>query len=183
MDDSNRELPEVLSSDEIYKGKLISVARDTVREGDVTYVREVVAHPGGAGIVPYFDDGTTALVRQYRHPPRRFVLEIPAGKLDQGERPEQTAARELEEELGYVAARLEPLSAFYTTPGFCGEKLWVFLATDLRETALRHETDEIIEVVRLPFRDALALVASGEIEDAKTIIGLTLAARRLGIEE
>ena len=182
MDSSNKELPQVLSSEEVYAGKLISVARDTVREGGVTYVREVVKHPGGAGIVAYFDDGTTALVRQYRHPARGFVLEIPAGKLDPGERPEQTAARELEEELGVVAARLEPLSEFFTTPGFCAEKLWVFLATDLRETALGREPDEIIEVVRVPLADALALVASGEIEDAKTIIGLTLAARRLGIE-
>jgi ADP-ribose pyrophosphatase len=182
MDDSNEELPQLLSSEEMYAGKIITVARDTVREGEVTYVREVVGHPGGAGIVTYFDDGTTAFVRQYRHPTRRRVLEIPAGKLDPGERPEQTAARELEEELGVVAARLEPLSAFYTTPGFCAEKLWVFLATDLRETALGHETDEIIEVVRMPFKAALALIPSGEIEDAKTIIGLTLAARRLGIE-
>ena len=182
MNSSDKEPPEVLSSEEVYAGKLISVARDTVREGEVTYVREVVGHPGGAGIVAYFADGTTALVRQYRHPARGYVLEIPAGKLDPGERPEQTAARELEEELGVVAARLEPLSAFYTTPGFCAEKLWVFLATGLRETALRHEPDEIIEVVRVPFRDALAMVASGEIEDAKTIIGLTLAARRLGVE-
>src|SRR6201989_3670899 len=93
MGNSDKALPEVLSSEEIYAGKLISVARDTVREGDVTYVREVVGHPGGAGIVVYFDDGTTALVRQYRHPTRRFVLEIPAGQLDPGERPEQTAAR------------------------------------------------------------------------------------------
>jgi ADP-ribose pyrophosphatase len=182
MDSSNEELPRVLSSEEVYAGKIISVARDTVREGEVTYVREVVGHPGGAGIVAYFDDGTTAFVRQYRHPARRRVLEIPAGKLDPGERPEQTAARELEEELGVVAARLEPLSAFYTTPGFCAEKLWVFLATNLRETALGHEADEIIEVVRMPFKDALAMIPTGEIEDAKTIIGLTLAARRLGIE-
>src|SRR4051812_29197508 len=98
MDDSNEELPQLLSSEEMYAGKIITVARDTMREGEVTYVREVVGHPGGAGIVIYFDDGTTALVRQYRHPTRRRVLEIPAGKLDPGERPEQTAARELEEE-------------------------------------------------------------------------------------
>jgi ADP-ribose pyrophosphatase len=182
MDSSDKELPEVLSSEEVYAGRLIRLARDVVREGDVTYVREVVKHPGGAGVVTYFEDGTTALVSQYRHPARGFVLEIPAGKLDPGEGPEQAAARELEEELGVVAARLEPLSEFYTTPGFCAEKLWVFLATDLRETALRREADEIMEVVRVPFRAALAMVASGEIEDAKTIIGLTLAARRLGVE-
>lgn len=182
MDSPDKELPQVLLSEEVYAGKLISVARDTVREDAVTYVREVVGHPGGAGVVVYFEDGTTALVRQYRHPTRGFVLEIPAGKLDPGERPEQTAARELEEELGFVAARLEELSAFYTTPGFCAEKLWVFLATNLRETAIRREPDEIMEVVRLPFHEALAMIASGEIEDAKTIVGLTLAARRLGLE-
>jgi ADP-ribose pyrophosphatase len=181
MSDSQRELPEVLSSEEVYAGRLIDVVRDTVREGEVTYVREVVRHPGGAGVVALFDDGTTALVRQYRHPAREYVLEIPAGKLDPGERPRETAARELEEELGFRAGRLEQLSEFYTTPGFCAERLWVFLATELRETASRLEADEIIEVVRLPFPGALALVASGEIADAKTIIGLTLAARRLGI--
>src|ERR1044071_6530941 len=179
----DEEKPVVLSSEEVYAGVIIGVVRDVVREGETTYVREVVKHPGGAGIVAYFDDGTTALVRQYRHPARGFVLEIPAGKLDPGERPDETAARELEEELGVVAARLEQLSAFYTTPGFCAEKLWVFLATGLRETALRREPDEIIEVVRVPLREALAMIGSGEIEDAKTVIGLTLAARRLGVEE
>ncbi len=177
----DKEKPVVLSSEEVYAGVLIRLERDVVREGEVTYVREVVKHPGGASVVAYFDDGTTALVRQYRHPTGGYVLEIPAGKLDPGERPEQTAARELEEELGFVAARLEPLSEFYTTPGFCAERLWVFLATDLRETARRHEADEIIEVVRVPFAVALGMIASGEIDDAKTIIGLTLAAHRLGI--
>jgi ADP-ribose pyrophosphatase len=181
MDTTDKEQPEVISSEEIFKGKLISVARDTVREGEKTYLREVVRHPGGAGVVAYFDDGTVALVSQYRHPPARFLLELPAGKLDPGERPEETAARELEEELGVVAERMEPLSEFYSTPGFCDEKLWVFLATGLRETARRCEDDEIIEIVRVPFGRALEMIASREIEDAKTIIGLLLAAERLGI--
>lgn len=177
------ELPEVLSSEEVYAGRLVRVARDTVREGDKTYVREVVRHPGGAAVVPVFADGSVAFVSQYRHPTRRYVLELPAGKLDPGERPAETAARELEEELGVVPGRLEQLSEFYTTPGFCAERLWVFLATDLRETALRREEDEIIEIVRMPLSRALAMVASGEIDDAKTIIGLMLAARRLGVEQ
>ena len=176
------EQPEILSSEEVFGGKLIRVACETVREGEQTYLREVVRHPGGAAVVPVFDDGTTALVSQYRHPTRKYVLELPAGKLDPGERPEETAARELEEELGFVAGRLEQLSEFYTTPGFCAERLWVFLATELRETEHRHEEDEIIEVVRMPFARALRLVASNEIDDAKTIIGLLLAARRLGVE-
>ncbi|HEX8557550.1 MAG TPA: NUDIX hydrolase [Pyrinomonadaceae bacterium] len=180
MDSSDKERPEVLSSEEVYAGRLISVVRDTVREDGKTYVREVVGHPGGAAAVPVFEDGTVVFVRQYRHPTRKYVLEIPAGKLDPGERPAETAARELEEELGLVAGRVEQLSEFYTTPGFCAERLWVFLATGLRETARRHEEDEIIEVVRMPFARALAMVAAGEIDDAKTIIGLLLAARRLG---
>jgi ADP-ribose pyrophosphatase len=181
MDTSNKEQPELLSSEEVYAGKLIDVVRDTVREGDQTYTREVVRHPGGAAVVPVFDDGTVALVSQYRHPTRRYVLELPAGKLDPGERPAETAARELEEELGVVAGHMEQLSEFYTTPGFCGEKIWVFLATELRETAQQHGEDEIIEVMRLPFARALGMIVSGEIEDAKTIIGLLVAAQRLGV--
>jgi ADP-ribose pyrophosphatase len=180
---SQEGLPEVLASETIFKGRVIGVALDTVREGSQVYTREVVRHDGGAGVVAFFEDGSVALVRQYRHPARGYVLELPAGKIERGESPEVCAARELEEELGVVAEALEPLSDFFTTPGFCAERLWVFLATGLRETARRHEEDEIIEVVRLPFARALSLVASGEIEDAKTIIGLLLAARRLGIRD
>ncbi len=178
----SEQLPELLSSEEVFGGRLIRVVRDTVREGEQTYLREVVKHPGGAAAVPYFADGTVAFVRQYRHPAREFVLELPAGKVDPGERPAETAARELEEELGVVAGRLEQLSEFYTTPGFCAERLWVYLATDLRETERRHEEDEIIEAVRMPFERALSMAAAGEFEDAKTIIGLLLAARRLNVK-
>ncbi len=171
----------MLAGAEVYRGRIFDVAVDTVREGELTYAREVVRHPGGAGVVAVYDDGTVALVRQYRHPTVRYVLELPAGRLAPPERPEECAARELEEELGVVAARIEQLSEFFTTPGFCAEKLWVFLATDLRATAQSLEADEVVEVVRLPFRRALELIASREIEDAKTIIGLLLAAQRLGV--
>lgn len=182
MDTSDKEPPEVLSSEEIYKGRIFEVARDTVREDGRTYTREIVRHSGGAGVVAVFADHTVALVRQYRHPTVRYLLELPAGKLEFGERPETCAARELEEELGVVAGRLEQLSEFFTTPGFCGEKLWVFLATELAESTQNLEDDEIVEVVRLPFARALEMISSREIEDAKTIIGLLLAAARLGIE-
>src|SRR5215208_5662094 len=94
MEISDKERPEVLSSEEVYAGRLVRVLRDTVREGEKTYVREVVGHPGGAAVVPLFGDGTVAFVSQYRHPTRRFVLELPAGKLDPGEGPDVTAARE-----------------------------------------------------------------------------------------
>lgn len=172
-------MPELLHSEEIYRGRVLDLVLDTVREGDITYQREVVRHPGGAAAVAVFDDGTVALVRQYRHPAARHVLELPAGRLEAGERPETCAARELEEEIGVRPARMELLSEFYTTPGFCAEKLWVFLAAGLTETAQRLEGDEIVEVVRVPFARALEMVASREIEDAKTIVGLLLAAPRL----
>jgi ADP-ribose pyrophosphatase len=172
--------PRVLASEEIYRGKIFSVSRDVVSERGCVYEREVVQHSGGAGVIAVFDDGTVGLVRQYRHPAARYMLELPAGKLEDGESPETCASRELEEELGVVARRVELISEFFTTPGFCSEKFWTFLATGLTETSCRHEEDELIQVVRLPFARALAMVASREIEDARTIIGLLLAARVLG---
>ena len=181
MDTSHKESPEVLGSEEIFRGRIFDVALDTVREGELTYTREVVRHPGGASVVAVFEDDTVALVRQYRHPTVRYVLELPAGRLEAGERPEECAARELIEEVGVAAGRLEQLSEFFTTPGFCAEKLWVFLATELTEAARALEEDELVEVVRLPFARALEMISSREIEDAKTIIGLLLAAQRLGI--
>jgi ADP-ribose pyrophosphatase len=172
---------EVLDSKKVFSGRVFDVTVDTVREGDKTYVREVVHHPGSAVILPAFDDGTIALVRQYRHPAGRYLLELPAGTLNDKERPEEGAARELEEELGLVAGRMEKLSEFFVSPGFCEEKMWLYLATDLTETQQRLEDDEMIEVVRLPLDRVLQMITEGEIEDAKTIIGLMLAAPRIGL--
>jgi len=176
----DRELPKILSSQKIFDGRVFNVTVDTVREGELTYQREVVHHNGSAVIVPVYDDGTVALVRQYRHPAVRYLLEVPAGTLAEGERPEIGAARELKEELGVVAARLEKLSEFFVSPGFCEEKMWVYLATELSEGEQALEADEILDVVRMPIADALEMITSGEIEDAKTIIGLILAAPRVG---
>ena len=175
------ETPERLDSKKVFAGRVFDVTVDTVREGDKTYVREVVHHRGSAVILPAFDDGTIALVRQYRHPAVRYLLELPAGTLDDQEAPEAGAARELEEELGLVAGKLEKLSEFFISPGFCEEKMWLYLATDLTETAQRLDDDEMIEVVRLPIERALQMITDGEIEDAKTIIGLMLAAPRIGL--
>jgi len=172
--------PQILDSKDIFHGRVFDVTVDTIREGDQTYQREVVHHPGSAVIVPVFDDGTIALVRQYRHPALRYLLEAPAGTLRRGEAPEDGAARELEEELGVVAGRLEKLSEFFVSPGFCEEKMWVYLATQLTETEQRLEDDEIIEVVRIPFSQTLGMITTGEIEDAKTIIGIMLSAPRVG---
>lgn len=180
MDRSNLEAPKVIDSEIIFSGRVIEVSVDTVSEGETTYKREVVHHPGSAVIVPIFDDGTVGLVRQYRHPAVRYLLEVPAGTLQRGEIPEEGAARELEEELGLTCGRLEKLSEFFVSPGFLEEKMWIYLATDLRQTQQRLEDDELIEIVRLPLSQALNRITTGEIEDAKTIIGLMLAAPRVG---
>jgi ADP-ribose pyrophosphatase len=173
--------PEFIDSKKVFAGRIFDVTVDTVREGDQTYEREVVHHGGSAVILPVFDDGTIALVKQYRHPAVKYLLELPAGTLNDGEHPEVGAARELEEELGFIAGRMEKLCEFFISPGFLSEKMWLYLATDLRETKQRLEDDEAIEIVRMPIERALQMITDNEIEDAKTIIGLLLAAPRIGL--
>jgi ADP-ribose pyrophosphatase len=173
--------PEILSREEIYRGEQIDLLIDTIREELRAHRREIVIHPGSAAVVACFDDETIALVRQYRHPTSKYLVEIPAGSLEPSELPEETATRELKEEVGLVARRIEKLSEFFVSPGFLQEKMWVYLATEVSECPREPEDDELIEVIRLPFSRALEMIASGEIEDAKTIIGLMLAAPRLGL--
>jgi ADP-ribose pyrophosphatase len=180
MDTSHKEAPEVLASEDVFTGRIFSVSVDTVREGERTHKREVVRHPGSAAIVAVYTDGTVCLVRQYRHPTVKYLLEIPAGSRDDFETPEACAARELEEELGVVAGNMEKLTEFFVSPGFCAEKMWVYLATDLTETRRNPEDDEEMELVRVSFERAFEMIEANEIEDAKTIIGLQLAAQVLG---
>jgi ADP-ribose pyrophosphatase len=163
--------PEFIDSKKIFQGRVFDVSVDTVREGEQTYIREIVHHPGSAVILPVFDDDTIALVKQYRHPAVKYLLELPAGTLNDRERPEAGATRELEEELGLVAGRMEKLSEFFISPGFLSEKMWLYLATDLRETQQRLDEDEALEVVRVSIDRALQMITDNEIEDAKTIIG------------
>src|SRR4028119_1645799 len=108
--------PETLKTEEIYRGRIFEVSLATVREEGKTYTREIISHPGSAVIVPVFADETVALVRQYRHPARKYLLEIPAGSLAPGEDPKAGAKRELEEEIGVRAARVEKLTEFYVSP-------------------------------------------------------------------
>ena len=180
MTTPHKDLPKIVSSQKVFDGRVFKVTVDTVSEGELTYQREVVHHIGSAVIIPVHDDGTVVLVRQYRHPAVRYLLEAPAGTLADRERPEIGAARELEEELGLVAGRLDKLSEFFVSPGFCQEKMWVYLATELTESKQHLDDDEILDVVRLSMSDALEMITSGEIQDAKTIIGLMLAAPRVG---
>ncbi|MEZ4281209.1 MAG: NUDIX hydrolase [Myxococcota bacterium] len=137
---------------------------------------DLLKHPGAAAVVPFLADGRVVLIRQYRFAAGGYLLEVPAGKLDAGEAPERCAARELEEETGYRAGRLEKLGSIWPSPGFTDEKIHLFAAYDLTLAQQRLESDEIIELVPMPFEAALAAVADGGIEDAKSGMALLLAA-------
>lgn len=139
--------------------------------------REVVEHGEVAAVVPLSQQGEVLLVRQYRLPTGRALLEVPAGGIDPGETAEEAAQRELEEETGYRAGRLRRLCGFYVSPGYCQEYIHLFLADDLRPSRGHRDEDERITVVRVPLEEALALVEKGEIQDAKSIIGLLLGAK------
>ena len=172
-------MTKLLSSETIFKGRIFDIRVDTLREGEIEYKREIVVHQGSAVIVPVFDDGTVALVRQYRHAAGGYQLELPAGGIEPGETFEQAAARELEEEIGYRGGKIEKLTEFYVSPGFLTEKMHVFLATELAESTQNLDEDEIVEIVRIPLTEALKMTQDGRIEDAKTIVGLIMADAKL----
>jgi ADP-ribose pyrophosphatase len=168
-------LPQLLETKKIFEGAVFDVERDVLREENgMEIIRDVVRHPGGAGALPLFDDGRVALVRQYRHPARRELLEIPAGRIESGESPETCAAREVEQEIGFRPGRMEKLAEFYSTPGFCEEKLVVYLATELTASRQDLDHDELIEVVYLPLAEAERMAERGEIEDSKTVVALLM---------
>lgn len=172
--------PEVISTETIYKGKIFDVNISEIREGESEYKREIVEHNGSAVIVPVFGDKRVALVKQYRHAAQKYLLEIPAGTLEKDENPETGARRELEEEIGVTAEKIEKLTEFYVSPGFLTEKMHIFLATDLTKTQQNLEEDEIIEIEKITFEQAFERIENGEIEDAKTIVGLILAGMKFG---
>jgi ADP-ribose pyrophosphatase len=170
----------LIDSKRIFSGLIFDIERDRMIDNSGReIVREVVRHPGGAGGLPLFADGRVALVSQYRHPARRELLEIPAGRIESGETPDECAKREIEAEIGTHVGRVEKLAEFFSTPGFCEEKLHIYLATDLSPAPQSLDPDELIQIVYLPFGKALELVRSGQIEDSKTIIALLLAAERV----
>jgi ADP-ribose pyrophosphatase len=171
-----------LGDEILHRGTIITLQRSTFAAPDGTeFVRDVVRHPGAVSVVPLLDDGDVVLVRQYRAPLDRLVLEIPAGKRDvAGEPPEETARRELVEEIGYEPELLEPLAVFHNSVGFCDEESHVFLGRGLRPVATDRQgiEEQYLEVVRVPLADTPAMIAAGEITDAKTVIGLSLAVSR-----
>ena len=166
----------VLATRRVYEGKVLSLDVDEVLEpGDVRATREVVRHRGSVAALPVHEDGRVVLVRQYRYAVDALVWELPAGRLDPGESVEDAARREMEEEVGLRPRRLEALATFYTTPGFCDEVMEIWLAEDIQEGEARHDEDEHIELVRVPFSQAVEWMVTGEIRDAKTMAGLWMA--------
>ncbi len=162
-----------LESQRIYEGREVSLRVDKiVLPGGRKTTREVVEHVDCVAVVALDSEDNVLLVRQFRHPAVRVLLEIPAGGIEPGEEPSDSAVRELEEETGYHARKLERLGGFYSSPGFCTEYLHLFLATELAEGRRGANEDEIIEVVPIPLREIPNLITSGEICDAKSIAGL-----------
>jgi ADP-ribose pyrophosphatase len=174
--------PEIISTKEIYKGKIFNVSLDTIREDSVTYEREIISHHGSAVVVPVFADETVALVRQYRHAAGCYLLELCAGSLEEGENPETGAHRELEEEIGVTAKKMEKLTEFYVSPGFLSEKMHVFLATELKEVGQKLEDDELLSIQKFSFPQLFEMIKAGKFEDAKTIVGLVMAGSKMGFQ-
>ena len=172
-----------LSHTVVYRGKVFDLEVDEIRYASGNKgVREVARHPGGAVAVPVLPDGTILFVKQFRYPLQAYTLEIPAGKLNPGEDPAAAAARELEEETGWIAGRLEKLTSLLTTPGFCDEVLHIFLATGMAPAPGGHRREEGelgMTIHAISLGEALELVERGEITDSKTIVGLFLAERKL----
>ena len=169
----------VLATRRVYEGKVLSLDVDEVEEpGDVRAEREVVRHRGSVAVLPVHDDGRLVLVRQYRYPVDALVWELPAGRLDAGESAEEAARRELEEEVGLRPRRLEPLTVFYTTPGFCDETMHLFRATGLRSVAARPEADERIEAGTFTLARARGMIRRGEICEGKTLVALLMEIAR-----
>lgn len=163
----------IIDHQEVYRGKIVTLHVDTIRQDSGrTTIREVVHHPGGVTAIPILDDGRILLIRQFRYPIGKFILELPAGKLDTGQPPKETAARELEEEIGYKAGSLEYETTFYTTPGISDEAIHFFIAGNLTPCPQRLEEGEHITVEACSVGECLQKIRDGEINDGKTILGI-----------
>lgn len=162
-----------VTSESIYNGKVIKVKVDEVLlPNGHTAKREIVEHQGAVAVLPLTDDGKLVVVRQFRKPLERSIVEIPAGKLELGEQPLECAKRELEEETGYKASNYEHISSFYTSPGFANELLHLFLATGLSDGTVQPDDDEFVEIMHVTLDEAKQLHADGQICDAKTVLAI-----------
>lgn len=162
-----------IQSNTVFNGHIIDVQVDTITLPDGnTAKREVVIRGDATAVVPIDEDGNVILVEQYRHPAKSIVLEIPAGMMEKDEDPKQCAIRELEEETSFIAKDLIHLTTMYPTVGFCTEKLHIYLAKNLTKGNFNFDDDEFIEVKKIPLDDAINMIYTGQIVDAKTIVGL-----------
>lgn len=163
----------VLKSEQVYRGRILNLRVDTVEldNGRVT-TREIVEYRAAVTLVPITDSGEIVFVRQYRHTVGEHLLELPAGKVEKGEDPEEAARRELLEETGYRAKVLERMLDYYVAPGYSLERMTVFLAQGLEEGRAQPDFDEVIEVVRIPEAEVLDRLRSGAFRDGKTLAGL-----------
>lgn len=162
-----------LSRHTVFMGKILNLRVDDVElPSGRTSKREVVEHMGAVAVVPVTEKGEVLLVRQYRYPVGCELLEIPAGKLEEGEKPLDCARRELSEETGWEAEKWEQLYCYFSSPGFSNEKLYMFCASDLKYKGQHTDEDENLEVVKVPLNRALDMIKEGTIRDGKTIIGL-----------
>jgi ADP-ribose pyrophosphatase len=180
--ESEKDKPGRVASRRAYTGKVISLDVDTVRFPDGSRGElEMIRHPGASAIVPFLSEPTAEdpqvlLIRQYRYAAESYLYEIPAGRLNPGEDARECAVRELKEETGCSASRMEHLLTMYTTPGFTDEKIHLFMATGLGYGETKHEADEFLELEPMLLSRALQLVEAGEIQDSKTALGLLFVA-------
>jgi ADP-ribose pyrophosphatase len=171
-----------MASRRVYTGRVINLDVDTVRYPDGSIGElEMVRHSGATAVVPFLSDPfgidpQLLLVKQYRYAAEDYLYEVPAGRLSPGESPEECARRELLEETGCRAERIEPLFAMYTTPGFTDERIHLFMASGLTRGATQHERDEFISLEVFPLSTALLMIERGEIQDAKTALAILYAA-------
>lgn len=163
-------LEKTLSSQTVFDGRIITVKVDkALLPNGAQTAREVVEHPGGVCILALQEDGTVPLVRQFRYPLGDVMLELPAGKLEYGEAPRPAAIRELGEEVGLEPGELTDLGFIYVSPGFCTEKLHMYLARDVKTVPIHPDEDEFLDIVHMPFQQLVEMVMSGEITDGKTV--------------
>jgi ADP-ribose pyrophosphatase len=158
----------------LYKGKVFDHQVDEIEyDSGNKGIREVAVHPGGAVVIPIKADGKVILVKQFRYPLQKTLIELPAGKLEKGEDPLVCATRELEEETGYKAKEIKKLGAIYTAPGYCTEILHIYSAKGLTPGNYNREEGEFgMEILELTMGEIEKMIASGEINDAKTIVGI-----------
>ncbi len=165
-----------MKTDKIYEGKILNLKVDTVEMPDKKYSkREIIEHPGAVAMICLTEENNLILVKQYRKAVESFLLEIPAGKLEVNEEPRETAIRELKEEIKMDSKKLTYLSEFYTSPGYCDEKIHLFLAEDLVKGDYESEPGEFLEIEEYPIDELVKMVRLGEIMDSKTIMGIFIA--------